>query len=444
MSDRIPTLLKEELALLMAPVQMAGVHTILRIVNAGDHIELDLDDVQIIQCQNIEELIAYLLNDTDIDAIILSGKQFSDPRFYLLSNLLLNLEQAQIFVYGLVPGMLTDFPDFQYSSTHHELIQELHFWNQKLVADYSQWLTNGQLAVSSSHISEVEQLLSNTQKQFIFPIEQMNQTSPPLAALIACSSQNPRLKDELLLLAQKHPQLPVLFLINGKQTLLVQSCRYFARHYKLNILATINQERVENELELVIVRYYRRYLRWLNHRAVINDQQAGYVYQLGNTKPYAVFSWPPRKMSRIKRFYVDWERLCLESSLPNIEQAVQKLMSVYQLQASQIIVVFRGRPPKDRLIASVIELIAMNICICWIPRSVTQLLNSTELNGISQILIPLTVWQELVADEQLLATWQTYYTDQPVQFGLLGAPKAFLPYIISLGMSLVAEPKNIK
>ncbi|CAG9001257.1 MAG: hypothetical protein CENE_03275 [Candidatus Celerinatantimonas neptuna] len=443
MSDRIPTLLKEELALLMAPVQTTGVHTILRIVNVGDYLELDLDDVQIIQCQNIEELIAYLLNDTDIDAVILCGQQFTDPHFYLLSNLLLNLEQAQIFVYGLVPEMLADFPDFQYSSTHHELMQELLFWNQKLITDYKNWLVNGQLAVSSSHISDVKRLLSETQKQFIIPVEQMNQSSPPLAALIACSDQNPQLKDELLFLAQKHPQLPVLFLIDGKQTLLVQSCRYFASHYKLNILATINQEKVENELGLVIVRYYRRYLRWLNHRAVINDQQAGYVYQLGTSEPYAIFSWPPRKMSRIKRFYVDWERLCQESGLSQIDQAVQKLMSIYQLQASQLIVVFRGRPPQDELIAAIIELIAMDICICWIPRSVTQLLNSTELNGISQILIPLTVWQELVADEQLLATWQTYYTEQPVQLGVLGAPKTFLPYVISLGMSLVAEPKKL-
>ncbi|MFM2484089.1 hypothetical protein [Celerinatantimonas yamalensis] len=426
----------EELALLLAPVQTSGVTSLSRIISAGVLIDTPIDGVQLLYCQQIGELMTYLLNDTDIDAIILADELLTAENIHLLLPLLEHLEQIKLFILGSMPEILDNFPDFFFCQNKRILLSEIQDWHERLQSDYNNWLVTGNIAISETYRQSVNNIFS---VEILITIQQLIKEQKPLIALLDCSVNNTNLRQEMLQLAHFYPQIP-LVLISDQQAVLLHSCQHLAKQLKLNVMAVLEHGQLDNVLHTIIVRYYRRYLRWLNHRTIYDDHHAGLVYQVGQTKPYGTFHWPPRSFASQPHYYVNWQILCNKSQQHDLVKAAAYIQTLYQLESHQLLIVFDGPTPKDEQIAAAIELLLQGIRICWVPRSVRQLLNTREQVGISQIFVPLSVWQELVADSALLKRWQTRYEHQQVDIGLLGGYCAMLQYTQELGLTFMAEP----
>ncbi|MFM2481225.1 hypothetical protein [Celerinatantimonas sp. YJH-8] len=434
-----PTLLEEELALLMAPVKTTGVHSLTRVISAGNYLEINMPDVQVIYCSSIDELIFSLISNTDIDAIILSGEQFSDKDFWLLTPLLVNMEQAQLFVYGAVPKMIPDFPDFEYCESSTELIMALHHWHTHLTEHFSVWLESGRIAISNSHQGYLQLLLPDIKSSSFLPIHQITNDDQPLLAIIVCSPQNAEICEEIQFIADQSPKLPII-LIDQQKTQLANTAHHLALTLNLNVLAITIDDK--HQLQAIIIRYYRRYLRWLNHHFIPSNHSTGFIYQAEQKKPVGTFQWPPRQFMTVQRYYVRWQDICADGHSHDLDQAYETLRAVYHFDYSQMVIVFEGDLPKHRHLPALTRLLARDVGICWIPASITQLLQTREQIGLTQILIPLSIWLEFVADEQRLADWQQRYQQRKIQVGLLGANKELLRYTSSLDFQLMAEPKG--
>lgn len=412
MSNTSHRLLDEELALLLTPLQTNGVSSLSRIISAGTLLDIPIDAAQVLYCHEIGELVTYLLNDTDIDAIILTDYLLSEKNLELCLPLLKHLEQARLFILGDLPEMVEDFPDFCYCPTQETLQEELKVWHQQLMEHYNQWLLDGKVVISENLAPKITQLVPpsailTTQDEYKAHIK-------PLLGIIYCVNENSALRQELMQIAHFYPHLPLLLVSDTNQPVLLHSCQHFAGQLKLNVLASLENSQIDQSLNAILVRFYRRYLRWLNHRTIYGDHNIGLVYQMGESQPFGIFNWPPRKLDPAKHYYVEWQTLCEQMKDDELAKAAESAIELYQLDSSQLFVVFDGSPPSHEQLASVIDLLTLSIRICWIPRSVGQLLNTREQVGISQILIPITVWQELVADEQIFKRWQSRFEHQQV------------------------------
>lgn len=441
MPSNRPTLLEEELALLMAPVSTTGVHSLTRVINAGEYLDIAIPNIQMTYCSTFEELILTLVSNTDIDAIILSGEHFSNKDFWLLTPLLSNLEQARLFVHGAVPQMIPDFPDFEYYEDADELLVALIDWHQHLREGFYNWIEQGKIAVSDSHQHDLPPLLPEINRSAFVPISQLAKNDYPLMAIITCSSDNSQICEEIEFLAQHSPKLP-LILINQNKPHLIHTVHHLALELNLNVLAITDKPNKTPQLQAITIRYYRRYLRWLNHHFDQASHAIEFVYQLNQETPIATFQWPPKKFLRIHRFYVKWQQICSDGYSDDLASAYETLREVYHFDYSQMTVVFEGKLPETQHLTALARLLARNVEICWIPSSLTQLLQTREQIGISQILIPLKVWLEFVADDQRLVTWQQRYQQRQIKIGLLGAHRELLRFTEPLDFQLMAEPKK--
>lgn len=436
MSDPTSVLLSEEISLLLTPFSSSGVSHVARIISAGLLVDFPISGTEMLYCQDVDELINYLLNDTDLDAIIISQDLITKALFPLVLPLLKHLEQARLFVVGEMPQMFEDFPDFCYCPTHETLIEELTNWHQQLVTNFHDWLIQGHL-VTSDHLNI--HLLKEQHKIDLIRYQELNERTHPILGIIYCSPDNPDLRQDFLTTVQYAPQLP-LILIADDNPVLLNSCQHFARQLQLKVLLTLPYENFEYALNTILLRYYRRYQRWLNHRTIYGAHHVKDVYQVGEQQAYGLFQWPPRTMDQIKRYYVPWQNLVENHEIDRLVEGVQQAKTIYQLENWQIILVFDGSPPTHKELASVIDLLTLSIQICWIPRSVGQLMNTREQFGITQILIPITVWQELVADQQIFKRWQERLERQQVDIGLLGGHREMLQHTLACGLTLIAEP----
>ncbi|CAG9296682.1 hypothetical protein [Celerinatantimonas diazotrophica] len=440
MSNQSHRLLDQELALLLTPLQTNGVSSLSRIISAGTLLDIPIDATQVLYCHKIGELVNYLLNDTDIDAIILTDHLLTEKNLKLCLPLLKHLEQARLFIAGELPDMIEDFPDFCYCPTQAILQEELQIWHQQLMEHYDQWLLDGKVIISENLVQKITPLIPPS--AILTTKDEYKTHIKPLLGIIYCVDENSELRQELMQIAHYYPHLPLLLIGNVNQPVLLHSCQHFAGQLNLNILASLEDHELDESLNAILVRFYRRYLRWLNHQTIYGDHNVGLVYQMSEEQPFGTFSWPPRKLDKAKHYYIEWQVLCEQMKNHKLTEAAKAALKLYQLNSSQLFIVFDGSPPGHEQLASVIDLLTLSIRICWIPRSVGQLLNTREQVGISQILIPITVWQELVADEQIFQRWQSRFEHQQVDIGLLGGQKAMLEYTIPCGLTLMAEAKE--
>jgi hypothetical protein len=450
-----PSLLNdEELALLLAPIDVERRGAVFRIINTGIDFGSIPPRTDVMSCEDFNGLVLLLLQDSDFDALILGGFPFTHDEFLLLLPLLNNLPQIQLFVLTPSDELLINIsgPNIIQTPNIKLLNQAVIAWHRTLHTDYRDWLKTISFTASDSHCLDWQHIVFAVGGNRLIPIQELDHRTSIPVALVGVSQHNPHLVQELKILARNEPQPPMI-LVEQNSPYIARTCQAYCSRLGLPVLATLEASAVSNALRNLVLHYYRRYRR---RRLLIKSNEncdRRYVYQQGQHLPTGQFITPenaPELDASVNRsslqtrpiYYLTWQCIAEHTQAADFAHNFIQIKNSYELEFEQLTIVFDGDPPTEGLQEQLLELLIKSVNTCWIPRNIRMLMDSRKLFEITQVLIPISIWQELISDESFYLKWlrlQERIRHRHIKIGLLGLSHKLGPQLTNLGFDFVVE-----
>lgn len=236
--------------------------------------KLLLPDNSVYLCGDFEQLLLLISASQRGSALILPDFAESFPHLNKLIKFLKQRSDIQIFWLGKMPSMDVDLPAFEHCANEVALLQNIHFWQNRMKTIFKQWLAQYQVAfIEEDPVLKLEHLASFKQIG-LSQVEYFNgQTTANIAnaqlLIIDISVHELHLIDILNKLASRE-LFPIIILFAPLPENLCRATYKLAENYGFSILASLSFIPDQSQWrQLLLSLFCKVYLKhWINEEPV--------------------------------------------------------------------------------------------------------------------------------------------------------------------------------